>query len=162
MTAARDQVQRLAESELFVAGLAAYWAEGAKAKPWRVGSERVQFINSDPDMIRLFLRWLALIEVAADRLIYRIAIHESADIERATRFWSSVVGVAPEEFRRPTLKTHNPKTVRYNTGDSYNGCLAIDVRRSTELYRQIAGWWSGLSAFLSEPTDILVSPSGVV
>ena len=32
--AARSQVTHLSESELFVAGLAAYWAEGAKSKPW--------------------------------------------------------------------------------------------------------------------------------
>jgi len=35
--AARRQVPELAESELFVAGVVAYWAEGSKNKPWRSG-----------------------------------------------------------------------------------------------------------------------------
>jgi hypothetical protein len=30
--------------------------------------------------------------------------------------------------------------VRKNTGDDYHGCLRIEVRRSSDLYRQIEGW----------------------
>lgn len=44
---ARAQVTGLCESELFVAGVVAYWAEGSKNKPWRSG-QAVVFINSDP------------------------------------------------------------------------------------------------------------------
>ena len=52
----------------------------------------------------------------------------------------------PEQFRRPTLKRHNPKTIRKNTGDDYHGCLVIKVRRSASLYRQIDGWASAAMA----------------
>jgi hypothetical protein len=38
------------------------------------------------------------------------------------------------------VKRHNPKTVRKNVGDTYHGCLRIDVRRSADLYRRIEGW----------------------
>ena len=140
--AARSQVPELAESELFVAGVALYWAEGGKAKPWRPG-EQVSLINSDPDVIRLFLRWLALLGIGLDRLVFTISIHESADLGVAERCWRSVVG-EDAEFRKPVLKRHNPKTVRKNTGEDYHGCLVVYVRRSTELYRQIAGWWAGI------------------
>ena len=161
--AARDQVQRLAESELFVAGLAAYWAEGSKAKPWRDGGERVQFINSDPDMIRLFVAWLALLGVGQDRLACSLSIHETADVEAATEYWANIVGVSASDFRKPSLKRHNPKTIRHNTGESYRGCLVIYVRRSTELYRQIAGWWSGIAGLVgSRPPVALDQQSGVV
>lgn len=163
MTAARKQVQHLAESELFVAGLAAYWAEGSKAKPWRADGERVVFINSDESMIRLFLAWLQLLGVEPDRLIYRLSIHESADIDTATNYWAAVAGVPATEFRRATLKRHQPKTVRKNVGVDYHGCLVINVRRSTELYRQIAGWWSGIAAYVgSRPPVALDQQSGVV
>ena len=163
MAAARSQVQRLAESELFVAGLTAYWAEGSKAKPWRPNSERVVFINSDASMIRLFLAWLDLIGVDRGRLIYRLSIHESADIACSTTFWARVVGVDESEFRRPSLKRHLPKTVRKNIGADYHGCLVINVRCSTELYRQIAGWWSGISTLVDDSAPLpLGTPSGVV
>ncbi len=55
---ARAQIPKLLEAELFVAGVALYWAEGTKAKPWRRG-EQVTFINSDASVIQLFLAWRA-------------------------------------------------------------------------------------------------------
>ena len=147
-SAARDQIQSLAESELFVAGLVAYWAEGSKAKPWRAGGESLTFINSDPDMIRLFLAWLDLLGIGRERLICRLSIHESADLSEATSYWADLTGVPAAEFAKASIKRHNPKTVRHNTGETYHGCLVIYVRRSTELYRQVAGWWSGVAGCL--------------
>jgi hypothetical protein len=142
MGAARAQIPELAESELFLAGVVLYWAEGSKAKPWRQG-EQVDLINSDPDVIRLFVRWLELLGIGMERLTFTISIHESADLVKAEDFWRSVVG-RDAHFRRPILKRHNPKAVRKNTGENYHGCLVVYVRRSTELYRQIAGWWAGI------------------
>jgi hypothetical protein len=88
----------------------------------------------------LFLRFLAVAGVERDRLICQLHIHESADVEAAERFWMEATGVPAEQFRRPTLKRHNPKTIRKNTGELYHGCLRIEVRRSMELYRRIEGW----------------------
>jgi hypothetical protein len=44
------------------------------------------------------------------------------------------------QFCTPTLKRHNPKTVRKNVGEDYHGCLRIDARRGADLYRKIEGW----------------------
>jgi transposase len=141
--AAESQIQELAESELFVAGVVAYWAEGAKSKPWSA-SPSVMFMNSDPGMIRLFLAWLTLLGIGPERLSFRVSIHESADVEAAVAFWAEVVDVPANQFMRTTLKRHNPTTVRKNVGGTYYGCLAVRVKRSTELGRQIAGWFNGL------------------
>lgn len=154
---ARAQVTRLCESELFVAGVVAYWAEGSKNKPWRSG-ERVSFLNSDPAMITLFLRRLALVGIERDRLQFRIQIHESADLSGALRFWADVVDADPATFDRVTLKRHNPVTARKNVGDGYHGCLCVTVRRSADLNLQIAGWFDGLAG----AADRLVAGSGVV
>jgi len=113
--------------------------EGAKSKPYRP-YDRVTFVNSDPRLILFFLRFLAVAGVPSDRLACRLLIHESADVDSAHRFWQEVTGLGPEHFRRPTLKHHNPKTVRKNTGADYHGCLVIDVLRSTDLYQRIEGW----------------------
>jgi transposase len=142
---ARAQVTQLSESELFVAGVVAYWAEGAKNKPWRTGT-RVRFMNSDPRMIRLFLRWLELVGVAEDRIAFRLQIHELADVQAALRFWIESLAVPETAFLNTSLKRHNPKTVRSNVGDSYHGCVCVEVRRSAELNLQIDGWCEGLAA----------------
>lgn len=141
---ARAQITALGESELFVAGVVAYWAEGAKNKPWRTG-QSVKFMNSDPRLILLFLAWLRLVGVTPDRLIFRLHIHESADAEAAVRYWSTVVDAPASQFGGTTVKTHNPKTTRKNVGAEYRGCLVVYVRRSAELNLQIEGWFGGLA-----------------
>lgn len=135
--------EHLTERELLALGVGLYWAEGAKSKPWRP-AKRVVFVNSDPGMIRVFLAWLRALGFGTDRCIFRVYIHESADVVAAERFWAEVVDVPVEEFRPVVLKKHNPTTVRHNTAEMYHGCLNVQVRRSTELYECIEGWWAGI------------------
>ncbi len=142
---AAAQITQLSESELFVAGVVAYWAEGSKNKPWRSGQGTV-FINSDPDLIQLFLRWLELVGVERARVQFRLMIHESADVAGSLRHWSKIVGAPEAAFSKTQLKAHNPRTVRRNVGEDYHGCLIIYVRRSADLTLQIAGWCQGLAA----------------
>jgi transposase len=150
---AAAQIGELSDREILIAGAIAYWCEGSKNKPHR-NSNRVIFINSDPGLIRLFLRFLAVAGVTPDRLICRVHIHESADVEGARLFWQEMTGLPEDQFREPTLKRHNPKTVRKNTGEDYRGCLIVSVRRSVRLYRQIEGWASAAMA----PADDKVPP----
>jgi transcriptional regulator with XRE-family HTH domain len=155
---AAAEIGNLSPRETLIAGAVAYWCEGSKNKP-SYRHDRVVFINSDAGLIRFFLRFLDAAGVTPDQLIYRLYIHESADIEAAQRFWIAVTGADPAQFRRPALKRHNPKTVRKNVGDGYHGCLRIDVRRSAGLYRRIEGW---ARAAMDEPgpgpDDIKIRP----
>jgi hypothetical protein len=138
-TSAAAQIGALTDREILIAGAIAYWCEGAKNKPHR-RDDHVSFINSDPAITTFFLRFLMVAGVAPEDLIFRVYIHESADIEAAQRYWLALTSADPAQFRSPVLKRHNPKTVRKNIGDNYHGCLRIDVRRGSELYRKIEGW----------------------
>jgi len=129
----------LTQREFLIAGAIAYWCEGAKNKP-HFRHDRVVFLNSDPGLIMFFLRFLDAAGVGRDNLIYRVQIHESADVAAAEQFWLALTGAAPDQFRKTSLKRHNPKTIRKNVGSSYRGCLRLDVRKSSGLYHQIEGW----------------------
>jgi DNA-binding CsgD family transcriptional regulator len=146
INAAAAQIGRPNDRELLIAGAIAYWCEGAKNKPYRRPANRVIFINSDPSMISFFLRFLTVAGIERDRLICRVHIHESADVDAAQRFWLDTTAVPADQFRRPILKRHNPKTVRKNTGEDYHGCLIVTVRRSMQLYQQIEGWAAAVMA----------------
>jgi transposase len=141
--AAAEEVHEMSDRELLLMGVVLYWAEGSKDKA-HARREQVELINSDPDVIRLFLCWLRLLEVGQERWRCRVSIHESADIEGAVRYWADVAGVPAESFSKTVVKRHNPKTVRKNVGDEYRGCFVIRVLDSADLYRQIEGWWAGL------------------
>jgi hypothetical protein len=137
---AATDIGLLTDREVLIAGAIAYWCEGTKDKPYRRPESRVVFINSDPKLILFFLRFLTVADIERERIYCRVSIHESADVAGAERFWQQVTGLPDDQFRRPTLKRHNPKALRKNTSDDYHGCLVIYVRKGLELYRQIEGW----------------------
>ena len=110
---ARADFGEATDRDLFVAGVALYWAEGAKDKPWRRNG-RVILINSDPDVLALFLRWLDLLGVPEEDRTYRLNIHESAEVT-----------------------THEPLVGRATRS-------ADRQLRSSILYDCIEGWWSAL------------------
>jgi len=140
---AASEIGALTHRELVIAGAIAYWCEGSKNKPgpW---NDHVAFTNSDPALIWLFLRFLEATGTPREDVSFRIYIHESADVESAQQFWLGATGASPDQFRTPTLKRHNPKTVRKNIGEGYYGCLRVDVRRSSGLYHKIEGWAGGI------------------
>jgi hypothetical protein len=138
-------VGELSDREVLLLGAATYWCEGSKAKPWRPNHCQLQFINSDPALILLFLNFVELVGVDRSALRYRISIHESADVDEAGRWWAELVGVPFAVFRRPTLKTHNPSTARFNVGDSYRGCLVIYAPGSRRLYWKVEGIMRGIA-----------------
>jgi hypothetical protein len=142
---AAGEIGTLTDRELLIAGAVAYWCEGAKSKVYR-RNDKVTFVNSDPGLIRLFLRFAGLAGATSDQLICYLHIHESGDIARALQFWREVTGLGAERFARPTIKRHNPKTTRKNTGADYHGCLSIRIRRSPVLYRKFEGWARGVMA----------------
>src|SRR5258708_23079892 len=135
---AGERMGLLTERDVLVAGAIAYWCEGSKSKPYR-RSNRVIFINSDPQLIRFYLRFLRLAGVAQDQLAFRLSIHERADVASAQEFWLDVTRAPPAQFRLPTLKRHNPRTVRLNVGEAYHASLRIEVPRSGPLYKHIDG-----------------------
>lgn len=142
-TAAHREIGTLTDRELFLVGVGLYWSEGSKSKPY-ARRETVTFINSDPDMITLYLAWLDLMGVESERLRFHIMIHENADVARAEHYWADLVRVDASTFGKTTLKKHNPKTVRKNVGDGYRGCLVVKVLQGADLYQRIEGWWSGM------------------
>ena len=137
--AAAAEIGKLTDRELLIAGAIAYWCEGAKSKPYR-RQEQANFINSDPCVIGLYLRFLASVGVGQDHLRFRVHIHESADVAAATEYWRNLCEAPLGQFTKPNLKRHNPQTTRKNTGTDYHGCLQVRVLRSASLYRKIEGW----------------------
>ncbi|GAB2899673.1 hypothetical protein [Streptomyces mayteni] len=141
--AAQEDIGHLSDRELFLVGVGLYWAEGSKSKSYSV-RERVTFVNSDPEMIKVYLAWLRLLEITSERLRFQLQIHETADDMAAMRFWQEIVSAGPDRFTKTTLKRHNPRTNRKNMGEGYRGCLSIRVLDGADLYCRIEGWWAGI------------------
>jgi hypothetical protein len=142
--AAARSLGHISSRDLVLALAVSYWCEGGKSKPWN-RQQRVRWMNSDPVLVRLFLEGLELIGIERRRVVLRVQIHERADEEAAVLWWSRHTSIPLEQFRRTTLKRHNPKTVRQNVGDEYRGCLSITVLQSRQLYQVLEGLVRGLA-----------------
>ncbi len=72
------QIGTISIRELWLLGIALYWAEGSKAKEHNV-SQGVVFSNSDPMMIRLFLDWLRkCVGINDAEILYSLYLHQTA------------------------------------------------------------------------------------
>lgn len=145
-----DGVQTLSREQLHLMAVTAYWCEGSKSKSYDL-REQVTFINSDVGLIRLWLAYLDDIGFPRANRRFSLSIHETADLAAAEQSWAADIGVTVAEFRRATIKRHKPRTVRLNTGSEYRGCLIVRLTQCAELYRRIAGTWTGIMGVLPPP-----------
>ena len=138
------EIGRIGKKQLWLIGVALYWAEGSKQKEHNP-SVRVEFGNSDDQMIRFYLKWLKEIcNLSSEDLDFRIDIHETADGEKAKRHWARVTNLSLDKFQNVFWKKHKVNTKRKNVGKDYYGLLRINVKRSTDLNRKITGWIEGI------------------
>lgn len=69
--AGRKMVGKINKRELFLVGIALYWAEGNKK------DRRLVFTNSDPEMIKIWIRWLVdCLAIPAEDIYCYLGINE--------------------------------------------------------------------------------------
>ncbi|MFH1162402.1 MAG: hypothetical protein V1696_03990 [Candidatus Jorgensenbacteria bacterium] len=139
-------IAHISERELFLIGVALYWAEGAKEKEWRPGSG-VQFTNSDASMVTLFLKWLTdVCRVDKDEIYFDLFIHETSKnrVSSIIDYWSKHTNFPRNYFQHVYFKRNKLATKRKNVGDSYFGVIKVRVKTSSTLNRKIAGWTKGV------------------
>lgn len=66
-------------------GLALYWGEGARGE--------CAIINSDPDLLKVFIECLSELGVTRNSLSMSIRIYEDIDPEEARKFWINITGL---------------------------------------------------------------------
>lgn len=136
------EIKYISDRDLFMLGIALYWAEGSKEKEY--SSTGIKFINSDVAMIKIFILWLRkFLAVRPADLIYELYIHRTAAVAEAILFWSRQINIPGAQIR-VYFKSANTKSKRKNIGDNYHGLLRVNVRKSLDLNRKIAGWINGL------------------
>lgn len=143
--AAAGTLGAVTSRDLVLALAVSYWCEGSKTKAWN-RTKRVTWMNSDPLPVTLFLEGLHLLGIERQRLVLRLHIHELADEVSARHWWSQHTGVPLEQFRRSTIKRHNPRTVRHSVGAEYRGCLCVQVLQGRQLYEVLDGLVRGLAS----------------
>lgn len=134
------EIGNLTKRELFLVGAALYWAEGFKK------DSQAGFASSDPNMIKLFLKWLNVCcGYKPQDLILRATVNISHQhrIDEIQDYWSKSTGIPSNQFRKPFYQKVKWKKV-YENPNEYFGVLRVKVRKSTDFLRKIHGWIEGL------------------
>lgn len=120
------------EERLKQAAVLLYWAEGYKA-----GDNSVDFANSDPDMIRIFWKFLLQIcRVDQKRTRLHLYAYEGQNIPKLIRYWSRLLKTSGNKFVKPYIKkgTSGPRGPRMIHG-------LVHIRYGDKkLLRQILSW----------------------
>lgn len=142
----QEEIKFITKRELWLIGIALYWAEGSKEKEHNIG-QGVTFSNSDSFMIKVFLKWLRdILEIKEDEIRFEIYIHENAknNIRRVINYWVEATDSCSDKFKSIYFKKHKVKTERKNINDNYYGLLRVKIKKSSNLNRRITGWIEGV------------------
>ncbi|PJC27888.1 hypothetical protein CO054_03070 [Candidatus Shapirobacteria bacterium CG_4_9_14_0_2_um_filter_39_11] len=134
------EVGRLSKREFFLAGAALYWAEGFKK------DSRLGFANSDPNMVKFFLKWLIEsrgVPKKDIRLRIGLNISHKNRIKEVEKYWSGLTEVPLNQFQKPFFQKFTWKK-EFKKPEEYFGVLRIRANKQRLLFRKIHGWIEGL------------------
>ncbi len=141
---AKKDLGKISKRDLWLIGIALYWAEGRKEKNRGVD---VGLINSDEKLIKAYLKWLQEIcNIKGNEIHFRIYLHETSRhrLQEVREFWASKTRFPINKFEKVSWKKHRIKTLRKNVGKNYFGLLSVRVEKSTNFNRKIQGWIEGI------------------
>jgi hypothetical protein len=129
---ARSEASSLLSDTFWVAGVVAYWAEGAKRM------NGLQFSNSDPSLVLLFIRWSSrYLDLTADRFRISLNLHDGQAEPALSKYWSTMTGIPLSQFRKTYLKAEG---TGHRKNLLYQGTASIRVTRSADLLNRVKGW----------------------
>jgi len=130
----------LTNRELIIAGASLYWGDGRKH------DGRVGLVNSDPKMIRFFVKWLTTIcQVPKKNIRLGIHLYPDNDKKKTLEFWRDATNLPNSQFLKTQVDKRNNKKAK-KKGKLPFGTAHIYVSSGKEklygyrLYQQIKGW----------------------
>ncbi len=114
---ARKDIGVIRTRSLFLAGFFLYWAEGLKA-----GKSQIGLANTDPAMIRCFIRWLEILGAPKKRLHVRLHLYSDMDIGIYTQFWSKEIDIPFLQFEKPYIKASKRASISYKGRFGHGTC----------------------------------------
>lgn len=143
ISAASKEIGKITQRDLWLLGLGIYIGEGSKS------IESVRIVNSDPDVIRISLRWFREVcDLTDENLILSLNIYPDINESEAIDYWSEVTGLPKSNFRKTQVDIRNNKSNKLRHKLSF-GTIQIRVRANGDknkgvvLFRRIKGWTKG-------------------
>lgn len=121
------------ETELKILGVILYWGEGYKAGEG--GS--IDFANSDPEMIRVFLKFLRIIcGIKENKLRVYMYCYANQHPVKLIKYWSHVTKIPSSQFSKPYIR----KDYRLGKEGKMRYGLVHIRYNDKKLWQVIMGW----------------------
>ena len=127
------------ERELKIAGIMLYWAEGGKEVKYNGQSRATSanFTNSDPEMIKLFLKFLREIcGVNEQRLRVHLYCYANQDVDCLKKYWQEITNIPLTQFIKPYVR----QDFLLEKKDKMKYGLIHVVYSDKKLFLQIMDW----------------------
>ena len=152
METARRQIAVPSKENLWFMGLALYWAEGYKRAQTRNGREltshAVSLTNSDPGIVKLFLRFIREVcQVPDGKIGADVRIYQHQNTAETVNFWSRLTKINKSKFGKVYYGVSKSSLGKRPYNRLPFGTIQIRVN-STQLFHQIMGWIKGLAEFV--------------
>lgn len=98
----------ISKREFLIAGFFLYWAEGGKTTTYTA-----TLSNTDPRMIRAFIKWLQLLEVSIDKMYIRLHLYIDMDETKEIDYWSKELKISKKHFRKSYIKKSKLSELTY-------------------------------------------------
>ena len=116
-TQAKKDIGKMSKRDLFIAGLYLYWGEGTKAD-----RGNVCIANTDPAVIRAFLKWMHMMSFPMEDLYVRLHLYADMNIEKEMHYWSNELSIPVSRFRKSYIKKSLLTDLTYKNGFGHGTC----------------------------------------
>ena len=143
-TQSQKEIGKISKRDLWLLGIAIYWGEGHKE---RSHGSPAQLVNSDPRMIKVFLKWgQEILRIPREDIKFRIFLHRNSvnRLVDVQKYWSQVTGFPIDQFQKVSWKKNKISANYRHIRQNYYGILRVTIKRSTNLNRKIQGWIEGI------------------
>lgn len=136
------EIGEMSKRDLWMVGLGLWIGEGSKTM------EQIRLVNSDPKVIRLFIRWLREIcELQDENITLAMHLYPDSNEALSLEYWSGVTGLPKNQFRKTQIDKRLDKKLS-KMGKTPHGTLHVTVAsnhdpdKGVRLHRRMMGWLS--------------------
>lgn len=135
----RAQINNVSARELFLVGVALYWAEGYKRTNWNLA-----FSNSDPDMIRVVMKFFrSICNVPPEKFRVQMQLYSNLCEIKTKNYWSQITDIPVSQFTKAIYQISSASKLKRGR-TLLNGTIRVRIN-DVQLVNKIKGWISGLS-----------------
>lgn len=140
-------VGAISQRDLFVIGVALYWAEGYKRLKIRNRQEithhPISLTNSDPHLVKMFLKFVReCLHVPEEKIKASIRIFEHHNEKTLLKFWQRETNIPPQNFKKTYYGISRSSQGKRPFNRLPNGVIQIVVA-DTPLFHKIMGHIEG-------------------